>query len=174
MVAFSRLPCYNKTMKKHTTPQEAKTFKIKSTKTIFMSVAAILIFIASAAVSIYRITQTSFSDFTDYLKSPFLLLVSLFGLAIVIAVLIKSQYVVDNRYFTTQFGFIKSKFEIKNITSIILNTDTQKLTVYFGEEFIVLSSAQDWNEEFVRALLAANPNINYTFTLTDKSDKEEN
>ena len=139
-----------------------------------MSVAAILIFIASAAVSIYRIIQTSFSGFTDYLKSPFLLLVSLFGLAIVIAVLIKSQYVVDNRYFTTQFGFIKSKFEIKNITSIILNTDTQKLTVYFGEEFIVLSSAQDWNEEFVRALLAVNPNINYTFTLTDKSDKEEN
>ena len=68
---------------------------------------------------------------------------------------------------------MKSKFEIKDITTLELNTDTYKLTVYMGEQFFVITSSPAWNEEFIRALLAVNPNIDYTFTLASKEEPKK-
>ena len=79
----------------------------------------------------------------------------------------------DGTHYTTQFGFIKSSFLIADITAIVLDSDTKKLTVYVGEEFTVLSLNEAWNEEFVRALLDANPEIEYSFTLAENKDKDE-
>jgi hypothetical protein len=107
----------------------------------------------------------------DFLKYPFLILVSIFCISLVIAILVKSQYTIDEIYLTSQLGFIKSKFEIKKITSILLNMDTQKLTVFCGEEFFVLLLNKDWNELFAKDLLVINPAIEYNFTYSDKKDK---
>ena len=79
----------------------------------------------------------------------------------------------DDKNLITQYGFVKSKFAVKDVTSMLLNTDTMKLTIYFNEQFIVLSSQQEWNERLVRALLKINPNIDYSFTLTDAPETEE-
>ncbi len=84
-----------------------------------------------------------------------------------ICILAKSQYIVNDERFITQFGFIKSKFIIKDITSIVYNTDTKKVTLYFGEHFMVISVSPEWQEEFIRALMKVNPDIDYSFTLSD-------
>jgi hypothetical protein len=54
-----------------------------------------------------------------------------------------------------------------------LNTDTYKLTVFIGEQYSVLSLSPEWNDEFITAIRAVNPNIEFTFTLAEKSGKEE-
>ena len=90
-----------------------------------------------------------------------------------ISVLAKSQYIVDETYYTTQFGFIKSKFLIKDVTKLELDTDTQKLTVYVGEQFSVLSLSPEWNHEFIAAIREVKPDIEFTFTLSETPTGEE-
>ena len=89
-----------------------------------------------------------------------------------ISVLAKSQYIVDKTYYTTQFGFIKSKFLIKDVTKLELDTDTQKLTVYVGEEYSVLSLSPDWTDEFIKAIQAVKPDIKFSFTLTENKEEK--
>jgi hypothetical protein len=45
--------------------------------------------------------------------------------------------------------------------------------VYVGEQFSVLSLSPEWNHEFVAAIREVNPDIEFTFTLTEASNKEE-
>ncbi len=153
---------------------QAKTFKITFTKTILLLAIAILVIcVVGIGVSVYRIIEYGINGFTDVLKYPFLIGVCVFCIVLVIAIFVKSQYIVDDQYFTSQYGFIKSKLLLKDVTSVVLDTDTYKLTVYMGEEYCVLSLAKEWNEEFVRALLAANPKIDYSFTFAETDGKDK-
>ncbi len=143
-------------------------FKIKFSVTIYLlSVAIYLLCVVGIGISVWRISTFGVKNFSDALKYPFLIAVCVFCIAIVTGILIKSQYVITDRYFISQYGFIKSKFSIKDVTAITLDTDVKKLTVNFGEQFMVLSVDKKWNEQLVRALLAVNPAIDYGFTLAE-------
>lgn len=159
-------------MKNQSSPNTAKTYKIQFTNLIICLAIAVLLFCAAGIVfSIYRIATLGITNMNDVLKYPFLILVSLFCIALVIGILVKSQYIIDETYLISQFGFIKSKFEIKKITSMLLNMDTKKLTVYYGEEFFVLSLQKDWTEVFARDLLDVNPAIEYSFHYPSEDKK---
>ena len=163
-------------MKQKNAPQEAAYFKIKFTKGIIaVCIAIYVLCVAGIGLSLWRIISEGLREFSDYIKSPFLIAVCVFCIVLVTAVLSKSQYVVTKDTLTTQYGFIKSNFTLKSVTSVLLDTNSKKLTVYFGEEFMVLSLSPDWNEKFVRALLDGNPNIDYGFTLAEppKQDDEK-
>ena len=142
---------------------------------ILLCIAVLALCGVGIGVSVWRITRFGIKDFTDVIKYPFLIGVCIFCIVIVISILIRSQYVVAGETFITQFGVIKTKFPIKEITSLLLDRELYKLSIYFGEQFSVISVSPAWNEELVRALLAVNPNIDYGFTLTDSpKDKTEN
>ena len=161
-------------MKTNSSPKKAKYFKYQFTPTlIILSIAVILLCLAGMTISVYRIVKFGISGPSELLKSPLLIAICLFCIAMVISVLVKSQYIVDETYYTTQFGFIKSKFLIKDVTKLELDTDTQKLTVYVGEQFSVLSLSPEWNHDFVTAIREVNPDIEFTFTLSEASGKEE-
>lgn len=154
-------------MKKPET-ENVKRFKMKFSPTIILLCIAVLALCgAGIALSVWRIVRFGINGFNDVIKYPFLIAVCIFCIVIVIGILIRSQYVVNEKAFITQFGIIKSKFAICEITSILLDRDLKKLSIYFGEQYSVLSVSPEWNEELVRALLAVNPNIDYGFTLTD-------
>lgn len=158
-------------MEKKNDKLQEQRFKIKFSPVIIILCIAILALCGlGIGISIWRIVTFGIKTFNDVLKYPFLIAVCVFCIAIVVSLLIRSQYVVDEKHFITQYGFIKSKFVIKEITSILLDQDVQKLTLHFGEAYTVLSVSPQWNEALVRALLAVNPNIDYGFTLTDKKE----
>lgn len=91
----------------------------------------------------------------------------------VASILARSRYIVTDEYFITQFGFIRSKFSIKEITSVELDSDTKKLTVYMGEtQFFVLSADVRQNDALVTALREKNSDIEFTFTLAEKNENE--
>ncbi len=145
-------------------------FKISFPKKIyFLAVAVFALCATGIALSVYRIAKFGIASFTDVLKYPFLIFVSVFCIAVVVALLIKSQYVVDQRYLIVQYGFIKSKFELSTITSMVLDLSTDKLTLHIGEESIVLTTSKEWNEKFVRAILDRNPSTEYTFVFADEN-----
>ena len=157
---------------KNTTPTR-EVFKIKfSTTVIVLCIAVLALCGAGIGVSVWRILQHGVRSFADALKSPFLIAVCVFCIIVVVSLLIKSQYVVEEERFFTQFGFIKSKFSIKEITSLLLDCQKNKLTMKFGEEFFVITVNPAWQEKLVRALLNVNPNIDYSFTLTDAPEEK--
>ena len=158
-------------MGKKVVPAGAKYFKYKLTKLmVATAIAVILLALGGLGLSIYRLLKCKFEEVTDFITHPLLILVSIFCIALAISILCKSQYVVTDKNYIMQFGFIKSTYAIKDITKVIFDTDTNKLTVYVGEEFSVLPLCADWHEDFVQALRAVKPSIDYTFTAS-KTDK---
>ena len=124
-------------------------------------------------MSAWRITQQGINGFNDALKSPLLIAICIFGIVVVVAMLAKSQYIITKDNLIVQFGIIKSKFPVANFTSVLLDTDSKKLTVYMGEEFFVVTTNPEWNNDFVQALREVKPEIEFSFTLTDgKPDKK--
>lgn len=175
MVAFFSAACYNRFMKKKEA-QTVKRFKIKFTPTIIcLCIAILLLCGVGIGISVWRIVRFGINGFNDVIKYPFLIAVCLFCILIVVGILIRSQYIVDGETFITQFGIIKTKVSIKEMTSLLLDRDLYKLSIYFGEQFSVISVSPTWNEELVRALLDVNPSIDYGFTLAEPpKDKTEN
>ena len=161
-------------MKKQTAPVEAKNFNFKFTPLlIVLAIAVILLCVAGIVLSIIRIINDGVGGFTDVLKSPFLILICLFGIVVVIALLIRSRYIVTDTDFITQFGIIKSKFAIKTFTSVVLDTDKQKLTVYMDEAFFVITTAPEWNHDLVQALREVNPDIEFSFTMAEPKEPKQ-
>lgn len=161
-------------MKKQSAPQEAKTFKFRFTPLmIALSIVVILLCAAGAALSVWRITQQGINGFNDALKSPLLIAICIFGIVVVVTMLAKSQYIITKDNLIVQFGIIKSKFPVASFTSILLDTDSKKLTVYMSEEFFVVTTNPEWNNDFVQALREVKPEIEFSFTLTEgKTDKK--
>ncbi len=156
--------------------ENVKRFKMKfSVAILLLCIAILLLCGVGIGISVWRIVRFGINGFNDVIKYPFLIAVCVFCIVIVISILIRSQYVVVGETFITQFGIIKTKFSIKEMTSLLLDRDLYKLSIYFGEQFSVISVSPTWNEELVRALLDVNPSIDYGFTLAEPpKDKTEN
>lgn len=174
MIAFFLFKCYNRIMKKPIAPQEAKIFKFRFTPLmIILACVALALCLVGIGLSIWRIIEDGVQYFGDALKSPFLILISLFGVVLIIALLLRSRYLVTNEHFIMQLGLIKNKYALQDITSLLLDTDTQKLTVYMGEEFFVAITNPEWNNDLVQAIREKNPNVEFSFTLADKTEENK-
>ena len=160
---------------KNANSNEKQVFKFTlSTKMILLSILAILLSVAGIVVSSFRIARSGdINGFIEALQSPLLIFVCAACIVIVISILIKSQYVIDGEYYTTQFGFIKSAFSIKDITALELDSDTKKLTIFIGEQYSVLSLKAEWHDAFIKAFRDVNPNIDFTFTLAQGEAKKD-
>ncbi len=160
-------------MKKTSAPQEATIFKFKFTPLMWtLAVAALLLCVAGIGLSIWRILSEGIQDFNDVLKSPFLILISLFGVVLVVSLMLRSRYIVTDTQLVLQLGLIKNKYPIEKITSLLLDTDTHKLTVYMGEEYFVVNTDPDWNNDFVQAVRDVKPEVEFSFTLAEPKEKK--
>lgn len=110
----------------------------------------------------------------DWLKYALLYLVSILLAVIVVAMLIKSQYVVTEKQLVMQFGIIRSRYEIKDIYSIRLFRGSNKLTVYFDDyktKYMVIVVKDAWYNDFVEALTTRNEKISFDF-ITPEEEQE--
>lgn len=151
---------------------ENKTvIKIKFSKLVIgLCVLVYLLCLGGMAISIWRMLEFGVHGFSDVLKYPFLIAICAFGILLITAMLISSNYIVKNGNFITQYGFVRSKFAIKEITELTLNSDEKKLTVYFSEQYLIIAVHPSYNEKLIRAILDVNPDIKYEVTLTDKAE----
>ena len=162
-------------MKKNINNQDVSVFKFQFTPLMLvLGSIALLLCTVSVGLSIWRLTLEGLHDIRDYLKYPFLILISLFGATLIVALFASSRYIVHKDKLTLQFGFIKNHYPISAITSLLLDTDTKKLTVFMGEEFFVLTTNPLWNNDLVQAIREANENVEFSFTLSEPQEKKEN
>ncbi|MDE7084069.1 MAG: hypothetical protein K2N50_00875 [Clostridia bacterium] len=156
-----------------------KTFKYKFTRLIkaLMIVAMVLCVLGFAINLFYCITNgTKHAADPVYpvMQYTLMFFVTVVLFALLLSIMLQSAYIIDGKYFKTQFGFIVSKYDVEKIDGILLDRKTNKLTVNFsGGEFIVIVVKQEWYDEFITALLEANPKIEYTVNSLDKDDKNK-
>lgn len=161
-------------MKNQTPKTQTKVFRFKFNKpTVFFCILGMLLCLAGIATSIWRLISEGVDGVTGALQSPLLIGVCIFGLVILISMLVRSQYLVDDKNITVQFGVIKSKTPIESITAIELDKDTDKLSVYCGETYTVIAVNKSWNDEFVRTIQAVNPKADYSVVLAKHKPKNE-
>ena len=153
---------------------EALRFKMKFSKSVFgICIAIFLLCFAGGFAAIWQIVKFGVNGPWEILQYPFLIAVCLFCIISAAIFLARSQYVIKDGKLITWLGFIKSTAQIKNVTSILLNSDTKKLSVYFGEQCSQIAISPQENEKFARALLEVNPDIDYGFTLAEAPQKDK-
>lgn len=140
---------------------------------IALLIVALVLCAAGLAVSIYRLYNEGVHGFTAALQSPLLIVICVFAVVFIISVLAKSQYVVTEKHYISQFGFVKSRFFIKDVTKIELDCDTKKLTVFVGEQYMVLSIVPEQNDAFMQAMRNINPKIDFSFTLATAPEQDK-
>lgn len=94
--------------------------------------------------------------------------------ALLLSILLFSCYIVDGKTFKTKFGFITSKYDVEKIYEVTLDRKTNKLTVTFENgEFIVIVVKQEWYNDFIDAVLKANPKIEYSINSLENDKKDD-
>lgn len=110
----------------------------------------------------------------SWIQYVILFFVSVFLAALIIAMLIRSQYVITEKQLIVQFGFIKQKYELKQIYSIHLFKGLNKLAVYFDDfktKYTVIVVKDTWYEDFVHSLLERNPKIGFSFSTPEEEEE---
>ncbi len=111
------------------------------------------------------------SSVYEWMKYILLYLVSVLLAVLLTAMLIRSQYKVDAKYLTMQFGLIRSKYEISSIYSVHYFRGARKLAVYFDDfktKYIVIVVKEVWFDDFVRALTERNERIAFSFSTAEE------
>lgn len=116
------------------------------------------------------------SSVWEWIKYILLYFVSVFLSLLLIAMLIRSRYIITERRLITQFGIIFSKYEIKKIRSVCLVSGTKKLNVYFDDfksRFITIVVKEEWYDDFIKTLTSINEKIEFDFTDPENSDRKK-
>lgn len=145
-----------------------KVFKYKFTKTISVFIyLGLALSVAAVAADTYLIIAEGIKSAANpvypIIQYTLMYVVGILLFVILLSLLLSSYYSVEGTTFKTSFGIIKSKYDVNKIQSIILDRTTGKLSVYFDENtFVVIVVKEEWYEDFIDALLKANPKIEYT------------
>lgn len=154
-----------------------RTFKYKFTKvmTVFICLGLALS-VAAAGINTYYVVAEGIASAANpvypIITYTLMYAVSLLLFIILLSLLLSSYYAIDGKTFKTSFGIIKSKYDIEKIENIVLDRETNKLSVYFDENnFIVIAVREEWYEDFIDLMLKANRNIAYT--IKSKENKKD-
>ena len=145
-----------------------------------LMIALFLLIIALCAAG-FGLTTWRFLDFLQndadsvygWIQYLILYFVSVLLAVLIIAMLIRSQYIIDEKRLILQFGFIKTKYEIKSIYSIHLFKGSNKLTVYFDDfktKYTVIVVKDVWYQDFIQTLTERKPSIGFSFTTAEEED----
>ncbi len=157
-----------------------KVFKYKFTKvTTILIYAGIFLCALCVGLNIFSIVTSDLSSSANIvypvIQYTLMFLITLALAVILVSLLVSSYYSIDEKWLKTSFGVIKSKYDLKDIKTLLLDRTTNKLSVYFNNEsFIVIVVKEDWYDDFIDALCSANDKIEFTINSKEnKKDDEE-
>lgn len=153
-------------------------FQFTNMTLVFMAIA-LLLCVACFAVTTWRFIgflQTGdLSSTYSWLQFIILYLATVLLAILITAMLVRSQYVITDKQVIVQFGFIKTKYEIKGIFSIHLFKGSNRLALYFDDyhtKYTMVAVNPSWYDEFIKTLLAIKPSIEFSFSSADEETKK--
>ena len=120
------------------------------------------------------LTNGDLSSAYDWIKIGLIYLVSVLFAVLITAMLIRSQYVITDTHFITQFGLIRQKYELKKIFSVHLFKGANKLAVYFDDfqtNYTVIVVKEEWYADFIRELTERNERIAFSFSSAEEEEE---
>lgn len=141
-------------------------------------IAGLVLSVVGFGINLFFLLRNGISSAADpvypILQYALMFLVTVLLFTLIISMLVSSKYIIDDKYFKIKFGLIVSKYELEKIDSVVLDRKTDKLNVTFDNgEYAVIVVKQDWYNDFIEALLAANPKIEYSIVSLDKDDVDK-
>lgn len=155
-----------------------KIFKFKFNKPMLGAIAAgLAVAVAAFCVNTYFVLSEGISSAANptypIIQYTVTYLVAVLLFIILISMLLSSYYAVDGKFLKTSFGIIKSKYDIGKIETVLLDRTENKLSVYFDENtFIVIAVKEEWYEDFIDALIAANSKIEFAIQSKENENKD--
>lgn len=156
-----------------------KVFKFRYSKLILAAIyAGIALAIAAFGVTVYNVIKGDFLQSNNIiypiLSNGIMFIISVLMFIILVSLLVSSYYSVDSKILKTSFGIIKSKFKLENIESVVLDRQTNKLTVHFADKtFILIVVKPEWYEDFISELIKNNPKIEYSINSKENSPDDQ-
>lgn len=135
---------------------------------------ALLVALATIVLTIFRFFKFGF-DPSKSLGLIVTLIIVVLILVLLISMLINSCYIVNDKNFVLRWGILKNEIPIKEITRVIYNPDSDKLTIYFGpqDNFMVINIGKVNPMDLVDALLEKNKRISVEFIGNEQKEKED-
>ena len=158
-----------------------KIFKYKFTKlTLSLIYIGIALCFITLGINIYTISTSNLSEWANItipiIQYVLLFLIPVVLLVLLVSLLLASYYSIDEKTLKTSFGIIKSKYNVNDIQTVLLDRTNNKLSVYLNNNvFFVIVVREEWYEDFIDTLCKANPKIEYSIrskTDMDKDDKQ--
>ena len=156
-----------------------KVFKYKFPRltTIFIYVG-IALCVIGLGLNIYLLATSDIMSaanlFYPILQHALMFLIPIILLVILIGLLVSSYYCIDGKTLKTSFGIIKSKYNVSDIETVLLDRTTNKLTVNFkNKSFIVIVVREEWYDEFIDALCKANNEIEYSIKSKENTSEKK-
>ncbi|MGN1077925.1 MAG: hypothetical protein ACI4ST_05375 [Candidatus Gallimonas sp.] len=112
----------------------------------------------------------------EWIKYILLYFVSVFLAVLILAMLIRSEYVITDKFLITRFGVIRSRYEIKKIFSVCLVSGTNKLNVYFDDfktKYMTIVVKSAWYDDFIRTLCEKNERIEFDFASVENGKNKK-
>lgn len=150
-----------------------KHYKFRFTNLILgLLWAALVLCVAGFIWNIIRFMQTGAASVYEWLQYGILFFTTVFFAALIVSMFICSRYTITDKQLITQFGFIRSKYSIANITSVHLFKGAGKLAVYFNDnKYMVIVVKPEWYEEFIKELLQRNDKIGFSFSTAEEEEE---
>ena len=145
-----------------------KIYKYKFTKlTLTLIYIGMALCLVGLGINIYSILTSNIGESANIvypiIQYSLMFLIPIVLLVLLISLLLSSYYSIDENTLKTSFGIIKSKYDIREIQTIVLDRTTNKLSVYLKNSiFFVIVVKEEWYADFIDALCKANSQIEYT------------
>ena len=136
-------------------------------------IAGIVVALSSAALNVVKAINSAVNSY-DIVTLLSVFIVCAVYLVLAVSMLTSSYYIIDDKYFTLQWGLLKNQLEISAITSLKLDSANKKLTVFYNEDnFFVIRSSSIPFADLVQDLIKVNKNISFDFTEEVKKDDDK-
>ncbi|MDE5943726.1 MAG: hypothetical protein K2H30_05935 [Clostridia bacterium] len=156
-----------------------KIFKYKFTKlTKTLIYIGIVLCFAAFGINIFSIITSdvtaSANPVYPIIQYTLMFLIPVVLLVVLVSLIVSSYYSIDGNTLKTSFGIIKSKYDISTIDTVLLDRNTNKLTVYFkNNSFVVIVVKEDWYDEFIDALCKSNKSIEFSIKSKEPDNKDD-
>ncbi len=166
-IAFFNKFLYTKSMKK---------YKFQFSKTMYaVFILGALLCLAGVGASIYRIASGSVATDYDWIGVCVMIFACLFLVALIISMLIRSVYVVDEKYFTLWLGFIRTRYELKQINSVHLFEGAGRLVVYYKDNgYAAVVIKRDEFDDFIQTVTKFCDKIGFSYSTAEEEEAFKN
>ncbi len=144
-------------------------------------IAGLVLCVACFALTTWQFTgflTGDVSSFYEWVKYALLYFVSVFLAVLITAMLVRSQYVLTEKELILQFGFLKTRYDVKKIFSVCLLNGSKKLCLYFDDfktKYATVVVKEEWYDDFIKTLTSLNERIEFDFsTYEDEQQGKKN